>query len=243
MEAGASGRVSVVARKAFRKRQDYQNELEILINAGDHPNIVEWLGFSHQQMIIELEYARLGDLWEYVVNHGRLSRNQLAHMMQQVSSAVEHLHSEGIVHLDIKPENILCFGNGVYKLADFAFSMKGETKKDGIAVRTIAVGTPGYIAPELADAYPVPGVFYPAEKLDVYSFAVTSYFAATGGSHPFRSSDDRMLYEYDRETFLENLNRQSKLPLEQIEALQEGFALFPHERARSTRRVCESSFA
>ncbi len=123
-------------------------------------------------------YIAYGTLNEHL-GRGMLSVQEVAEILEQLSSALHFAHEQGIIHRDIKPSNVLLDeGKHVY-LADFGLAKKiGENK--GFTVTGIMMGTPEYIAPELAEE--------PAStSSDLYALGVLLYQMLTG-KVPFRAS-------------------------------------------------------
>lgn len=209
MWKGASGTVNRVSesrvRKSFHSTTDYHNELSFLWNAGHHVSIVNVLWYDHDLRAIDLEYASNGNLWNRLFNHGPLGVYHSWSLMMQISNAVQFLHSHCILHLDIKPENILCFKNDTVKLCDFAYSKQGFcTDKGDISVSTSTVGTDIYMAPELKEIVGTQKFKY-GQCLDIFSFTVTCFIVATG-IHPLEEHE--YAFNYDRELYWQLLFEQ-----------------------------------
>jgi serine/threonine-protein kinase len=96
----------------------------------------------------------------------------LLHIIEEVCRTLEYIHSRGIVHADIKPDNILVTSSLRVKLIDFGFAAR-----EGAELRSLLKGTWGFLAPEQAG-----GVLTP--KTDVYNLGATMYWAFTGESLP-----------------------------------------------------------
>ena len=138
-----------------------------------HPNIVTVYDVSHSD---ELEYIvmELVDgvtLLQYMEKRGALPWNEALHFARQIAKALQHAHSRGIVHRDIKPHNIMLLRDGTIKVADFGIAALEhefhETKGE-------AVGSIHYIAPEQARGE------YPDPRSDLYSLGVVMFEMFTG---------------------------------------------------------------
>eukprot|EP00971_Amphidinium_carterae_P277425 5505795-Amphidinium_carterae.1 len=117
--------------------------------AMSHPNIIALhASFEDTDSVyLLLEYANGGSLYNMMQRHGRLIEKQAAKIFVDTAKAVMHLHAKGIIHRDVKPENVLlCEGSSVAKLADFGWC--AEMPKDG-AERYTFCGTWDYLAPEM----------------------------------------------------------------------------------------------
>jgi serine/threonine protein kinase len=87
-----------------------------------------------------LDYCANGDLFSYLKNYGKLELNVAQHYLAEIINAIEYIHSKGIIHGDIKPENILLNHQNHLMLTDFGTSTKEEKKISS---------TPQYMSPEL----------------------------------------------------------------------------------------------
>jgi serine/threonine-protein kinase len=112
---------------------------------------------------------------------GMMSEDQIIQVGHDIGTALSFAHAQGIVHRDIKPDNILLSGRGESVLTDFgiARAISGYVAATGF---NMTIGTPGYISPEQAQGRPLDG------RSDLYSLGITLYRAATG-ELPFKSKD------------------------------------------------------
>ena len=121
-------------------------------------------------IILVLEYAG-GELFNHIVEKGRMSEGEARKLFQQIICAVESLHMQGIVHRDLKPENILLDAGKNIKLADFGLS---NSLEDGEFLKT-SCGSPNYAAPEVIN-----GKLYAGPEIDVWSCGVILYVMLCG---------------------------------------------------------------
>lgn len=112
-----------------------------------------------------LEYAG-GELFQYILDHGKLREDQARKFFQQIVCAVEYCHRHKIVHRDLKPENLLLDDALNVKIADFGLS---NIMTDGNFLKT-SCGSPNYAAPEV-----VGGKLYAGPEVDVWSCGVILY--------------------------------------------------------------------
>lgn len=97
---------------------------------------------------IVLEYVKGGELWDFVGITGEFHENVCRYYFKQILSAIHYMNSSGIVHRDLKLENILLDENFNAKIADFGFAAPIEGR-DGTAVLTTKLGSETYMAPEI----------------------------------------------------------------------------------------------
>ena len=139
-----------------------------------HPNIVKVYDVSFGDMIqyIVMEYIDGITLKEYIDRQGVIEWKDALHLTTQVLRALQHAHESGIVHRDIKPQNIMLLQDGTIKVTDFGIARFSDK-----ATRTMtdqAIGSVHYIAPEQARGDVTDG------KTDIYSVGVMLYEMLTG---------------------------------------------------------------
>lgn len=117
-----------------------------------------------------LEYAG-GELFDYIVQNGRMKEPEARRFFQQMLCAVEYCHRHKIVHRDLKPENLLLDDNLNVKIADFGLS---NIMTDGNFLKT-SCGSPNYAAPEV-----IGGKLYAGPEVDVWSCGVILYVLLVG---------------------------------------------------------------
>ncbi len=139
-----------------------------------HPNIVKVydVSFGDQIQYIVMEYIDGITLKEYIEQEGVIRWNEALHFTTQILLALEHAHEKGIIHRDIKPQNIMLLRNGTIKVADFGIArfLQSETQ----TMTDKAIGSVHYIAPEQARGD------YITDKADIYSVGVMLYEMITG---------------------------------------------------------------
>ncbi|XP_066289008.1 uncharacterized protein [Branchiostoma lanceolatum] len=146
-----------------------------------HPNIVQLLEIleTENSYYLVLELCEGGDLMEHICKKHRLEEPEVRRYLRQVVSAVQHLHDAGIIHRDLKVENLLLDENMNVKLIDFGLSnsFRSPGGGDGSPAAEFCVtqcGSPAYAAPELL------GHKRYGPKVDVWSIGVNMYAMLTG---------------------------------------------------------------
>lgn len=146
----------------------------------DHPHIVKLYQVMETKNMIYIvsEYASKGEIFDYIARCGRMPERAARFKFWQILSAVEYCHNRGIVHRDLKAENLLLDSNMNIKIADFGFS---NMYKRGELLATWC-GSPPYAAPEVFE-----GKKYTGPEIDVWSLGVVLYVLVCGAL-PFDGS-------------------------------------------------------
>ena len=124
---------------------------------------------------VVMEYISRGELFDHIVEHGRLSEDDARRYFQQLIGGVEYCHRHMIIHRDLKPENLLLDHEDNIKIADLGLA---NVSRDGEFLKT-SCGSPNYAAPEVISGKP-----YAGPEVDVWSCGVILY-ALLCGSLPF----------------------------------------------------------
>ena len=158
------------ADEEFRRR--FQTEAQAVAMLS-HPNIVSVYDVSHSEDVeyIVMELIEGVTLMQYMQKRGALGWKEALHFSVQIARALEHAHSKGIVHRDIKPQNVMILRDGTIKVADFGIAAL-ETRQEQRSDQT--VGSVHYIAPEQARGE------QPDTRSDIYSLGVVMYEMLTG---------------------------------------------------------------
>lgn len=168
-----------LANEEFRRR--FKNESKA-IAVLSHMNIVKVYDVSYGDKLqyIVMEYVEGITLKEYIQQQGVINHREAVFFIMQVLRALQHAHDKGIVHRDIKPQNILLLENGLIKVTDFGiarfFASETRTMTDS------AIGSVHYISPEQARGDAT------NDKADIYSVGVMLYEMLTG-KLPFESDN------------------------------------------------------
>ncbi len=139
-----------------------------------HPNIVKVydVSFGDRIQYIVMEYIDGITLKEYIGQQASIPWKEAVHFTVQILQALQHAHEKGIVHRDVKPQNIILLQDGTIKVTDFGIARfsNNETK----TMTNKAIGSVHYIAPEQAKGSVTDG------KADIYSVGVMLYEMLTG---------------------------------------------------------------
>ena len=165
-----------LASEEFRRR--FKNESKA-IAVLSHPNIVRVYDVSYGETLqyIVMEYVEGITLKEYIEQQGKLEIREAVHFTMQILRALQHAHDKGVVHRDIKPQNILLLSNGNIKVTDFGIARFSNEQK---TMTGSAIGSVHYISPEQARGDIID------DKTDIYAVGVVLYEMLTG-KVPFES--------------------------------------------------------
>ena len=139
-----------------------------------HPNIVKVydVSFNEDIQYIVMEYIDGITLKEYIEQQKVLRWKEAVHFTVQILRALQHAHDKGIVHRDIKPQNIMLLADGTIKVADFGIARFARASQQTVTDK--AIGSVHYISPEQAKGDVTD------EKSDIYSVGVMLYEMTTG---------------------------------------------------------------
>jgi len=142
-----------------------------------HPHIIKLYQVisTPTDIYMVMEYVAGGELFDYIVKHGKLKEEEARRFFQQIISGVDYCHRHNVVHRDLKPENLLLDHTLNVKIADFGLS---NMMQDGEFLRT-SCGSPNYAAPEV-----ISGKLYAGPEVDIWSCGVVLY-ALLCGTLPF----------------------------------------------------------
>lgn len=185
----------------------FQREITAMETLSDVPNIVR----IEEHRLVERENGVGFDVFirmEYLIplsatlTKGALDEEHIVKLAKQMCSALMICHSRGIIHRDIKTENIFIDETGNYKLGDFGIARR----IDDVSGTLSMIGTKNYMPPEVAA-----GAKYD-HRADIYSLGLTLYKLANGGRMPFLPGEAQLIDPAERAEALEKRLRGEKLP-------------------------------
>ncbi|XP_038125688.1 serine/threonine-protein kinase 17B [Cyprinodon tularosa] len=200
----------VFAAKFLRKRRrgrdcraELIHEMAVLELTRNNPRVVNLYGAheTEHDLVLLLEYAAGGEIFDLCVSEELLPEVQMTRLIRQTLEGVHHLHQSHLVHLDLKPQNIVLTSlapPGDVKIVDLGLARRlgsaGELRE--------ILGTPEYVAPEVLNYEPI------TTATDLWSVGVVSYMLVTGES-PFAGDDKQETFlnvsqvnvDYSRDAF------------------------------------------
>ncbi len=214
-----------VSNQEFIRR--FKNESKAIAMLS-HPNIVKVHDVSFGDLIqyIVMEYIEGITLKEYIERQGSLRLKDAVHFTIQILRALQHAHDKGIVHRDIKPQNIMVLPDGTIKVTDFGIARFARNSQKTITDK--AIGSVHYISPEQARGEKTD------EKSDIYSVGVMLYEMITG-QMPFQA-------ESAVSVAIMQLQREPKSPSEINGSIPEGLEqITMHAMQKTPERRYQSS--
>ena len=233
---------TVVAVKVLR--QEYTHDPELVrrfkneskaISLLNHPNIVKVYDVSvnDQLQYIVMEYVDGMTLREYLNERGgKLTSRETVHFISQILKALEHAHANGVVHRDIKPQNIMLLDNGQLRMMDFGIARISRAENQLLSGKTM--GSVHYISPEQAKGDETDCTS------DIYSVGVMMY-EMLSGHLPFDAEDAV-------EVAIKQISDQPKslheiapqVPAALVEITEKAMAKLPQNRYASAREMLDA---
>lgn len=208
----------------------FRNESRV-ISVLDHPNIVKVydVNFTGEDQYIVMEYIDGVTLNQYIHHQGQLRWKDAVHFLRQILQALQHAHDHGVIHRDIKSQNIMLLRDGTIKVMDFGIAR--FAREDIRSGRNKAIGSVHYISPEQACGEESDA------KSDIYSVGVLLY-EMLSGSVPFDGDTPEevaMKHIHEKPTPLHQLN--PEIPIGLCEICDKAMQKDKNMRYRSAKEM------
>ncbi|WOK92831.1 SNF1-related protein kinase catalytic subunit alpha KIN10 isoform X1 [Canna indica] len=175
VSTGLKVAIKILNRRKIRNtnmEEKVRREIKIL-SLLMHPHIIRLYEVieTNTDIYVVMEYVKSGELFDYIVQKGKLQEDEARRIFQQIIAGVEYCHRNMVAHRDLKPENLLLDSNSNVKIADFGLS---DIMQDGHFLKT-SCGSPNYAAPEV-----ISGKLYAGPEVDMWSCGVILYVLLCG---------------------------------------------------------------
>jgi NIMA (never in mitosis gene a)-related kinase len=227
--------VKTINVRGIPKKERDACKMEVaLLKKLDHPNIVGYyescLSKDRATLCIVMGYCDGGDLEVYIKKRSQLRESQIMHFFVQIVLGVDYLHSQKVLHRDLKTQNIFLLGNGRLVLGDLGISKVLDGTLDMARTK---IGTPYYMAPEIFRDRPY------SAGADVWALGVVLYEMTTK-RHAFEAQS---MAELMRKVMAASYRPLPSSCGEQLRKLCSSMLLVDHKRRPSTAEILRSSYA
>jgi serine/threonine-protein kinase len=181
----------------FLARRRFVRGCQILSKIGDHEGIIGYVehGKIKGQLYLLMEYVEAANLKELYAQHDAVLLENVAQILIDMAVALEHMHDNGFMHLDFKPENVLITRNGKVRLVDFDLAQ--EIPEKPVIFSKKNPGTPAYMAPEQLLGLPI------SNRVDIFSYGVAAYELLTNHKpFPGETPEEILKKQLDRAGFI-----------------------------------------
>lgn len=181
----------------FTARRQFVRGAEILSHIHDHAGIIGYVehGKIEGRLYLLMEYVEAANLKELYVRHDPVLVEHVAQILIDMAVALEHVHENGYMHLDFKPENVLITRNGSVRLVDFDLAQPIPEKPRKAPKKN--PGTPAYMAPEQLLGEPI------THRVDIFSYGVAAYELLTNQKpFPGETPGEILKRQLDRSNFV-----------------------------------------
>ncbi len=197
----------------------------------DHPNILPIYDFevSDGNAFLTMPLIRGGTLRD-ILNRGPLDALTTWRYLREIGDGLQHAHDAGIVHRDLKPTNVLIHTDGRAMLADFGLA-RGAGQPTHLTTIGLAIGTPGYMAPEQVMGHDVD------KRADIYAMGVLTFEMLTGRLPYIGSNRMEVAYATVNAEIPSAVKINPNLPDELDQLLQRVLAKLPEKRPQTVREL------
>ena len=203
----------------------------------EHPNIVKGidLDFDKGYHFMVLEYVDGPSLDKRLQKEKKLDYEEALFIARGIADALQHAKREGVIHRDIKPDNILIASDGTPKLTDLGLSLAKDSGDARLTMAGMAVGTPYYISPEQAR-----GERNVDTRSDIYSLGATLYHLVTG-QYPFNAkSSIHVMMAHVKEPLIPPRHIDPSLPPELDALICKMMEKAPEDRFQTPKKLVEA---
>jgi serine/threonine-protein kinase len=194
-------RWNLVARRRFVRGA------EILAKIGDHDRIIGYVehGKIGGKLYLLMDYVEASNLKELYTQHDPVLVENVAQILIDMAEGLEHMHENGFMHLDFKPENVLVTRNASVRLVDFDLAQPIPDKPKKASGKN--PGTPAYMAPEQLLGEPI------SHRADIFSYGVAAYELLTNQKpFPGETPGEILGRQLDRSSFVEPRQYNPEMP-------------------------------
>jgi len=189
-------------------RRRFVRGAEILSRIHDHPGIIGY--YEHGRvgglLYLLMEYVEASNLKDIYARQDAVLAENVAQILIDMAAALEHVHENGYMHLDFKPENVLVTNNASVRLVDFDLAQEIPEKPKKPSKKN--PGTPAYMAPEQLMGEPI------SQRVDIFSFGVTAYELLTNQKpFPGDTPGEILKRQLDRTSFVAPREYNGDLPV------------------------------
>jgi serine/threonine-protein kinase len=191
----------------FSARRRFTRGCEILAKISDHENIIGYFehGKAAGQLYLLMEYIEAENLKDLYGRHDPVLVENVAQILLDMAAGLEHMHGNGFMHLDFKPENVLVSRNAKVRLVDFDLAQPIPEKPKRFSKKN--PGTPAYMAPEQLQGEPL------SNRVDIFAFGVAAYELLTNQKpFPGDTPGEILRRQLDRSEFIAPRQLNADLP-------------------------------
>jgi serine/threonine-protein kinase len=184
-------------RFSFQARRRFQRGCDILARLNDSDGIIGYVehGSVKGQLYLLMEYVEASNLKEMQARRDPVLEEHVAQVLIDMAGALEHMHENGFMHLDFKPENVLVTRNAGVRLVDFDLAQEIPERPKKMSKKN--PGTPAYMAPEQLLGEPI------SNRVDIFAYGVTAYELLTAQKpFPGESPAEILKRQLDRSQFV-----------------------------------------